>query len=88
VRSVANRETVPWRLLLGGAREVAIGNGITDCLQAMAPYRRQAVALHLVGHSVPETAGLLSCTRKRAENLVYRGLADLRACLRKKELEP
>ena len=43
--------------------------------------RRLAVTLHLQGHSVPEAARLLDWAVKRTENLVYRGLADLRECL-------
>ena len=47
-----------------------------------------AVVLHLQGHSVPEAARLLNWGNKRTENLVYRGLADLRNCLALKGLEP
>ena len=36
------------------------------------------------GHSVPEIGQLLGWTAKKAENLVYRGMADLRGCLGKK----
>ena len=54
---------------------------ITACLAALAPSRRRAVMLHLQGHSADETATLLGCNRKTAENLTYRGLANLRACL-------
>ena len=43
--------------------------------------RRLAVTLYLQGHSVPAAARLLEWTAKRTENLVYRGLADLRECL-------
>ncbi|TVQ90282.1 MAG: RNA polymerase sigma factor [Deltaproteobacteria bacterium] len=56
---------------------------ISTCLEALHEPRRRAVLLHLQGHSVPEIAGLLSWTRKRAENNVYRGLADLRERLRR-----
>ena len=43
--------------------------------------RRLAVMLHLQGHPVAEAARILGWTVKRTENLVYRGLADLRHCL-------
>ncbi|MCB9673505.1 MAG: RNA polymerase sigma factor [Alphaproteobacteria bacterium] len=69
-----------------GGRE--IGAEIVDCLSKMAPSRRRAVTLYLQGHSVPEAARLLGFTDKKAENLVYRGLSDLRGCLRSKGLEP
>jgi RNA polymerase sigma-70 factor (ECF subfamily) len=65
-----------------------IGRGISDCLTRLARDRRLAVTLHLQGHSVPESAALLAWSPKRTENLVYRGLADLRVCLAAKGLRP
>jgi len=69
-----------------GARH--IGAGIIDCLRGLPAERRQAVTLRLLGHPVRDVASLLGCNDKRADNLVYRGLADLRECLRRKGLEP
>jgi RNA polymerase sigma-70 factor, ECF subfamily len=54
---------------------------IRACLARLVRPRRLAVTLYLVGHSVPEAARLLGWSPKRAENLVYRGLAGLRRCL-------
>ncbi len=68
------------------AREVA--KGIGECLTSLVRPRRLAVVLYLQGHSVPEAAQLLSWGSKRTENLVYRGLADLRECLDRKGLKP
>ena len=65
-----------------------IGRGIRDCLGRMVRPRQMAVTLHMLGHGVPEVARLLRWSAKRAENLVYRGLDDLRRCLREKGLEP
>ncbi len=65
-----------------------IAQGVRDCLLQMAEARRLAVVLHLQGHSVPESARLLGWDAKRVENLVYRGLADLRRCLVAKGLKP
>ena len=47
----------------------------------MSKDRRLAVTLYLQGHTVPEAARILGWAAKRTENLVYRGLADLRQCL-------
>jgi len=65
-----------------------IGVGIQDCLMQLADSRRAAVALHLQGHSVPDAARVLGWSPKRTENLVYRGLVDLRDCLARKGLNP
>jgi RNA polymerase sigma-70 factor (ECF subfamily) len=46
------------------------------------------VTLHLQGYSVAEAAALLAFGLKQTENLVYRGLADLRRCLAAKGLAP
>lgn len=65
-----------------------IGEGITGCLEQLAEARRRAVSLYLVGHTVPQVGRMMDWTTKKAENLVYRGLGDLRKCLTKKGLEP
>jgi RNA polymerase sigma-70 factor (ECF subfamily) len=75
--SPADRAPDPERAAHG--RE--IGAAIADCLAGLVLPRRLAVTLHLQGHTVPEAGMLLGWSAKRAENLVYRGLADLRACL-------
>lgn len=65
-----------------------IGSGIRICLGKLHQSRRLAVTLHLLGHSVPESAKLLGWTSKKTENLVYRGLKSLRLCLRRNGIEP
>ncbi len=74
---VVSREPGPERR--SSARD--IGRAIRDCLATVIKPRRRAVTLHLQGHNVPEIARLLGWDPKRAENLVYRGMADLRKCL-------
>jgi RNA polymerase sigma-70 factor (ECF subfamily) len=69
-----------------GSREIA--RGIQDCLVRLARSRRLAVTLHLHGWTLQETARRLGWSSKRAANLVYRGMADLRLCLSKKGLRP
>lgn len=58
------------------------------CLQRLVRDRRLAVTLYLQGCGVAEIARRLRWKRKRSENLVYRGLADLRRCLRAKGYGP
>ena len=76
---IAASNPCPERLSTGHE----IGGGIRSCLAALIRPRRLAVTLHLQGHTVPEIGGILGWTTKRAENLVYRGMADLRQCLSK-----
>jgi len=57
------------------------GRAIRDCLARLVRPRQMAVTLNLQGHSVPDIGRLLGWTTKKAENLVYRGMADLRGCL-------
>jgi RNA polymerase sigma-70 factor (ECF subfamily) len=65
-----------------------IGDAIRDCLGEMVGTRRRAVTLHLIGHTVPEIARLLDRKLKQTDNLVYRGMADLRRCLIGKGVTP
>jgi RNA polymerase sigma-70 factor (ECF subfamily) len=58
-----------------------LGEAVRDCLLGAKRDRRLAVTLYLQGHSVPEAARILGWDVKRTENLIYRGLADLRQCL-------
>ncbi|HEY0514221.1 MAG TPA: sigma-70 family RNA polymerase sigma factor [Thermoanaerobaculia bacterium] len=64
-----------------------IGRAIRDCLGRLVAPRRNAVTLNLQGHSVPEIGKLLGWTPKKAENLVYRGMSDLRGCLGQKGIQ-
>lgn len=65
-----------------------IGAAIRDCVRRLGASRRAAVTLYLLGHSVPEIGRLLGWPTKRAENLVYRGVAELRRCLTDKGYQP
>jgi len=65
-----------------------IGTAIRGCLVELVRPRQLAVALHLQGCTVREVANLLGWAAKRADNLVYRGLADLRQCLTRKGMKP
>ena len=70
------------------AASTEIGHGIQGCLARLPRDRRLAVTLYLQGHSVAEAARILDWPFKRTENLVYRGLADLRVCLTARGIEP
>ena len=65
-----------------------LGAAIRDCLGKLIRDRRLAVTLHLQGHTIPECGRLLGWDAKRAENLAYRGMQDLRACLEQKGITP
>jgi DNA-directed RNA polymerase specialized sigma24 family protein len=69
-----------------GARELR--RSIEDCLARMLHDRRLAVTLRLLGHTVTDCARLLEWPAKRAENMVLRGLSDLRRCLAAKGIAP
>lgn len=64
------------------------GRAIADCLSGMKEERRWAVTLYLQGNNVPESSQTLGWDRKRTENMVYRGLMDLRQCLTQKGVRP
>ncbi len=70
------------------ARGAQVGEVMLERLGTLKVDRRRAVALYLQEHPVPENAEHLGCDRKRARNLVYRGLAELREVLRARGLEP
>ena len=65
-----------------------IGRAVQACLSAMKRERRLATTLHLQGHTVAEAARILDWGAKQTENLVYRGLADLRRCLLARGIRP
>ena len=76
---IQSHEANPERRAFSGE----VRGALMGCLARLATSRRRAVTLHLLGHSVGEISALIECRDKQAENLVYRGLSDLRACLRK-----
>lgn len=61
---------------------------LRGCLGTLASDRRRAVALHVLGYAPRESARALGWSAKRVSNCVFRGLADLRVCLREKGFEP
>jgi RNA polymerase sigma-70 factor (ECF subfamily) len=69
-------------------RSSETGAAIRLCLKRLVPPRKLAVTLYLQGCGVPETARRMGWDTKRAENLVYRGLADVRRCLDARGFHP
>lgn len=82
---IANSNEIDPETRAAGAQ---LGMRVVSCLDRLVPDRRRAVTLYLQSHKIPEIARLLGCNRKRASNLVYRGMADLREALREAGLEP
>ncbi|MCA9488950.1 MAG: RNA polymerase sigma factor [Myxococcales bacterium] len=72
----------------GTARGTQLGDVVVDCLGELSPDRRRVVTLYLQGHGVPDIAGLLGLERKQTENLVYRGMKDLRGALSERGFAP
>jgi len=69
-------------------RAAEIGRAIRHCLGRLLPNRKLAVALYLQGHTGPEVGAILRWSLKRAENMIFRGLGDLRRCLSRKGIVP
>jgi len=69
-------------------RGAEIGAILVSSLAELNDDRRRAVTLYLQSHSIPEISRILGCNRKRASNLVYRGLEDLRSELLMRGLTP
>lgn len=67
---------------------VELGAEIRDCMSRMARSRRLAVGLYLEGSGATEIARMFEWKRKQADNLIYRGMGDLRRCLADKGLTP
>ncbi len=88
VDSVAQPLPSPNRSPETRAADSELGEEIRDCFERMARSRRLAVALYLEGRGATEIATMLQWKRKQADNLVYRGLGDLRRCLTGKGIEP
>lgn len=93
IRRRKRRQEVPVDTLDAPGEEVdpeAAASGretgavIHACLDSLGDDYRRAVTLRLQGHTVPEIGRLLHIKEKKAENLVYRGLQQLRSHLRKR----
>lgn len=61
----------------------ALGGSIEASIAALAPERALAVRAHLAGYEVTEIMRMHGWPYQKARNLVARGVADLRAALRR-----
>jgi RNA polymerase sigma factor (sigma-70 family) len=61
---------------------------VSEALLELADARRTAVRLYLVGYSRDEIAQMTGWSSAKARNLIYRGLADLRAALVRRGISP
>jgi RNA polymerase sigma-70 factor (ECF subfamily) len=66
------------------ARAAEFGRKVRECLETLDGSRRHAVQLRLAGFGHDEAARLLGRSVKQISNLVFRGMQELRACLREK----
>jgi len=60
----------------------ALAARLEQALATLPANRRLLVQLHLEGYDREEMAGMTGWTEAKVRNLLYRGLDDLRACLR------
>jgi RNA polymerase sigma-70 factor (ECF subfamily) len=58
-----------------------LGRAIQACLLGIHVRRRTVVSFHLVGHDAAEIGQLTGWNTKKVQNLLYRGLDDMRRCL-------
>lgn len=81
--AVSDAAPGPDERLLAAERAGAIA----EALKSLAIDRRRAAQAYLAGYSVPEVMQMYGWSYERARNLSARGMADLRAALRKRGID-
>lgn len=76
---IAGGDSSPEQIAAGRSMARAVAAGLSQ----VGANRRRAVALYLRGLTTMEIGSVLGWTEAKARNLTYRGLADLRAQLKK-----
>ncbi|MBC7844837.1 MAG: hypothetical protein H7099_21220 [Gemmatimonadaceae bacterium] len=61
---------------------IALHDALTHCVGALLTARRAVVGMYLHGAPREEIASLMCWSEAKTRNLLYRGLDDLRQCLR------
>lgn len=69
-------------------RREELAQQIERALNSLGEARRAVVQMHLGGYQRTEIADLLGWTEAKTRNLLYRGLADLRAALEAQGIAP
>lgn len=69
------------------ASSLELAAKVRDCLRGLSADRRRAVQLRLAGFAREEMVSVLVRDEKQVANLVFRGMEDLRRCLRGKGVE-
>ena len=77
VGEIATRTSGPH----GDLETIELGVQVADAIATIPESRRPAVRMYLAGYPREEIAELMGWTEGRTRNLLYRGLADLRARL-------
>lgn len=77
VEEPPSHEPDPERLV----RLQRVRDALDRCMSHLSAARRRAVLLFVQGHSARETSNLLGVGQRAAENLIFRGRSELRACL-------
>lgn len=65
-----------------------LGRAAERCLARLKQDKRMVVGLSLMGHKLGDATRILGWKAKKVENLLYRGLAELRRCLELKGVRP
>ena len=78
---VADRAPDPRRQADVSLDESELADAVHRAIAMLAESRRAVVRMHLAGYERHEIADLLGWSEAKTRNLLYRGLADLRAVL-------
>lgn len=83
--AIDEREDDPSLASPAGPEQVLAGSElaarVAEAIDTITPSRRPVVRMYLSGYTREEIATLLGWSEAKTRNLLYRGLADVRACL-------
>jgi RNA polymerase sigma-70 factor (ECF subfamily) len=67
--------------------EEVLRESVAEAVDSLIESRRKVVRLYLLDLTIEEISALYNWSQDRTRNLLYRGLADLKRILRKKDIE-